>query len=292
MVKTTIILMAAALHLSQLATGSLIHAQERTSPPVTFHKAAEGVYEVRGGGGANGGCIITGGKVMMIDAKSDERSMQAVLAQVKDLTEAPIAYVVNTHSDGDHVSGNSYYPPDAVFVAHENCRAEMLLPGRSGTPSLWNDPDLAEWFPEVTFRDRMTIHLGGTVVELWHFGSAHTTGDTVVYLPENKIAFIADQIFTGRPQLIHANKGGNSFGHVKNLTRMLETLDADIFYNGHGAPVDRTAIENHIASMKARHDKVETLMGRQLSLEDILREFDDDEGRLVEVIYNERLKMK
>ena len=64
-------------------------------------------------------------------------------------------------------------------------------------------------------------------MELWYFGVGHTTGDIVVYFPEEKTAFLGDQIFFSRPQLIHAYKGGHSFEHVKTVTKLLEKIDAE-----------------------------------------------------------------
>jgi glyoxylase-like metal-dependent hydrolase (beta-lactamase superfamily II) len=133
----------------------------------------------------------------------------------------------------------------------------------------------------------MDIYLGSKKVELWYFGVGHTTGDIVLYFPEEKTAFIGDQIFLTRPQLIHSYKGGNSFEHVKNLTRMLETLDAEQFCSGHSDMADRKAIENHIDQMKTRQIKVTTLVEERKSLEEIKAEFSEDEARLIQAIYEE-----
>ena len=54
----------------------------------------------------------------------------------------------------------------------------------------------------------------------YYFGTGHTTGDIVVYFPEAKTAFLGDQFFGTRPQLIHAYKGGNAFAHVVTLEKM------------------------------------------------------------------------
>jgi cyclase len=288
--KKNFTLYAVLVPLVMLFCISVAYAQQRTPQPVTFTKITDGVYEIRGGQGANSGCIIGDKQVVMIDAKMDEQSMRDILVKVKELTGNPITYVINTHSDGDHVTGNRYYPSNAIFISHENCRAEMLLPNRDGTVSNWISPELAPFLPSVTYRDKMTIHLGSEVAELWHFGIGHTTGDTVVNLPRQKIAFVADQIMSGRPQLIHAYKGGNSFGHVKNLTRMLETINAETFYNGHGTPVNRQDVVNHIEAMKARQDKVRNLMEKNLTLNDIKKLFDPKEGDLIEIIYGELKK--
>jgi glyoxylase-like metal-dependent hydrolase (beta-lactamase superfamily II) len=133
----------------------------------------------------------------------------------------------------------------------------------------------------------MDIYLGPQKVELWYFGIGHTTGDAVVYFPEEKAAFLGDQIFLDRPQLIHSYKGGNSFEHVNTLERILETLDAKKFFSGHSVVTDREGIRNHIDWIKERQEKVKSSVEKGKSLEEIKIDFKDDETRLIESIYNE-----
>ena len=211
---------------------SLAFAQ-RQVPPVRLEKISEGLYQILGGSGANGGLFIGENGVLVIDAKMDKTSVDKTIEEIKKITDKPIKYLVNTHADGDHTMGNRFFPPATVFIAHENCRKELLLPGRGGSPSEWTKPELAPFLPAITFHDKMDLYLGSKKVELWYFGVGHTTGDAVVYFPEEKVAFVGDQYFLGRPQLIHSYKGGNSFEHVKALEKMLATLDAEKFCSGH-----------------------------------------------------------
>ena len=262
-------------------------AQQQEAQPVELKQISGSLYEILGGRGAHGGMYIGDNEVLVIDAKMDESSVNAVIAEVAKITDKPITYLVNTHSDGDHVWGNQYFPQSVTLVAHENCRKEFFHKQRNGNESNWNKPELAAYVPSLTFSDRMNIYLGVKKVELWYFGVGHTTGDVVVYFPEEKTAFVGDQIFLTRPQPIHSYKGGNSFGHVKALTKMLETLDAEKFCNGHSEIADRETIKKQINQMKIRQDKIKFLIEKNMPLEDILKVFEENEYRLVEAIYNE-----
>jgi len=255
--------------------------------PVKLKKISDRLYEILGGRGANGGAYIGDNGVLIIDAKQDKESVEQVIEEIKKITDKPIKYLVDTHSDGDHISGNRYFPETITFISHENCRKELFHPGRSGAPSEWNKPELAPFVPSLTFRDKMDIYLGSKKIELWYFGIGHTTGDAVVYFPEEKTAFIGDQVFLTRAQLIHSYKGGNSFEHVKTLTKMLETIDAENFCSGHSEMTDREGIRNHIEQMKNRQEKVKDLIGKRKSLEEIKGEFGENESALIETIYNE-----
>lgn len=262
-------------------------AQQREVPPVELSPISERLYEILGGRGAQGGAYIGDNEVLLIDAKMDKKSVDQTIEEIKKITGKPIKYLVNTHSDGDHVWGNQYFPETVIFITHENSRNEFFHPGRDGTPSEWNKPELAPFIPSITFNDKMDIYLGTKKVELWYFGVGHTTGDLVVYFPEEKTAFLGDQIFLTRPQLIHSYKGGNSFEHVKTLTKMLKTLDAEKFCSGHSEIANREVIRNHIDQMIKRQEKVKSLVKNGKGLEEIKSEFEENEARLIETIFNE-----
>ena len=261
--------------------------QGRGAQPVQFKKISDRLFEIAGGRGATGGAYIGDNGVLIIDAKSDKQSVDQVIKGIRQITDKPIKYLVSTHSDGDHISGNRYFPATVTFVAHENCRKEYFHPRRDGNPSEWDRPELAPFVPSITFSDKMDIYLGSKKVELQYFGVGHTTGDIAVYFPEEKTAFIGDQIFLTRPQLIHSYKGGNSIEHVKTLTKMLQTIDAEKFCSGHSEIVGRQGIRKHIDQMKKRQEKVKTLIEERKSLEEIKNEFKENEARLIEAIYND-----
>ena len=262
-------------------------AQRREAQPVGFIKISDRLYEISGGQGANSGVYIGDDGVLVIDAKMDEESVVQVIEHIKQITDKPILYLINTHSDGDHTSGNRYFPETVTIIAHENCRKELLSSNRGGTQSEWAKPELAPFVPSVTFRDKMDIFLGTKKVELWYFGVGHTTGDNIVYIPDEKTAFIGDLIFIGRPQLIHSYKGGNSFDYVETVTELLETIDAEKFSSGHSEITDRKQIQNHVAQMKERQEKVRALIKKGNSLDEIKSEFEENESGLVETIFNE-----
>lgn len=275
------------LCLMLFALAGLLFGQRREIRPVEFRKISDRLYEILEGRGARGGFYIGDDAVLVVDAKMDKSSVDETIEGIHRLTDKPIRYLVNTHSDGDHVYGNRYFPESVAIIAHENCRKEFFHANRNGDPSEWTNPELMPFVPSITFATQMMLHLGSKSVELWHFGAGHTTGDAVVYFPEEKTAFIGDQIFFDRPQLIHSYKGGNSFGHVKNLKRMLDTLDAEHFCSGHGDMTNREGIESHIAAVEKLQDRVRVLMANRRSLEQIKAEFEEREARLVESIYHE-----
>jgi glyoxylase-like metal-dependent hydrolase (beta-lactamase superfamily II) len=262
-------------------------AQNRETPPVTLDKISDNLYQVMGGRGANGGMYIGENEVLIIDAKMDKVSVDGIFEAVKSTTSKPVKFLINTHSDGDHVNGNEFFPKELTIIAHENCRKEFFHPGRDGTIPKWNNAALLPYVPQVTFNDKMQLHMGNQTIEMYYFGTGHTTGDIVVYFPEEKTAFIGDQVFKGRPQLIHSYKGGNSFEHVKTTRKMLETIDAEKFCSGHADIMTRADIEQHLEEITAFQQKVKMLVDEGKTLEEARAAFDENEARLLESFYGE-----
>ena len=267
-------------------TSQLLMAQERETGPVFLERISENVYQIEGGSGANGGVIIGENGVVVIDSKMNEESVLQAIRAIGEVTDLPIKYLVNTHSDGDHIMGNRYFPGSATIIAHEICRDDFFKEN-FGRASDWGEPRFYPFTPSITFKESMNVWLGKDKVELYYFGAGHTTGDIIVYFPEEKIAFIGDLYFSNRPQLIHSVKNGNSFEYVQTMTKMLEALDAETFLSGHSDPVGRSDIERHIQAMVTKQKKVEELIRQDLDLEEALEQFDENEARLVTSIYNE-----
>jgi len=264
-----------------------ISAQDQEPSPVKLELISGNLYEILEGRGSRGAAYIGDKGILVVDAKMNQESVDQTISELQKISDKPILYLVNTHSDGDHINGNMYFPESVTIIAHENCRKDFFLPKRDGSPSDWNDPELYPFIPEITFSKNLKIHLGSKIVELWYFGTGHTTGDAVVYIPEEKTAFLGDQLFLERPQLIHSHKGGNSFEHVATLARMMETLDAEKFCSGHSEICDRETIHQHIAQVKEFQDKVRKLAESGKSLDEVLGHFEENEARLVTSIYNE-----
>ncbi|MGS2590958.1 MBL fold metallo-hydrolase [Streptomyces hebeiensis] len=167
-----------------------------------LQEVADGVFAcVRPDGGwclNNSGLIVSGGQSALVDTAATESRARSLRDAVLGVAGAPPRTVVNTHSHGDHTFGNFVFP-EATVVAHEGARAEMAAIGLNLT-TLW--PEVT-WgavevvLPHVTFADRLTLHVGDTVAELIHLGPAHTRGDTVVWLPEQRVLFTGDLLMSG-----------------------------------------------------------------------------------------------
>ncbi len=237
-----------------------ITAQQQEPTPVKASQIKGNIYEVEGGRGANAGFFIGEKEVLVIDAKMTEESAKQMIAEIKKLTSNPIKYVILTHSDGDHVNGLGGFPADVSIVTHHQTAKDM--------DAAFKDAKLRSYLPDFTFSKKLKLHSGDKTVKLFHFGSAHTSGDVVVYFPDEKVAFIGDLLFLGRDPLIHRHKNGNSFGLVKTLKSILK-LGADTFIHGHGSIASPSDLEGAIKSLEEKQTKIKALIKEEKSLEEI-----------------------
>ena len=234
--------------------------------PIALEKIADGIYEVKGGSGANCAAIIGRKEIMVVDAKMSEESARQMLAEIKKLSDVPVTVLAITHSDGDHVNGITGFPADIKIWAQEETKRYM--------DEAFKDEKQRAYLPRIeTFASGGPEYdLGGRKVELLYFGPAHTSGDAVVYVPDAKVAVLGDLYFAGRDPLVHRHKNGDSFGLVKVLQSAL-ALDADTFLSGHADKAARTDIEGIIQALQEKQAKVEALFREGKSLEQTLEAF-------------------
>ena len=160
----------------------------------------------------------------------------SLMTVVRDVTQKPIRYVINTHFHGDHVYGNQYFLPTPI-VGHENCKFDLDTKWDSNFNRYWSRealrPELSrivKTTPDVTFNDKMSIWLGSREIQLSFHGRAHSNSDILLYLPEEKVLFVGD---------LAVNKTLPAFpdGHITDWVSVLEQVDkvdTDTIVPGHG----------------------------------------------------------
>jgi cyclase len=247
-----------------------------------------GIYEVRGGSGANCGLVVGAGEVVLIDAKMTLESARALQEKIAAEIALPLTRLIISHSDGDHVNGLPAFPAALPIISHRATRREME---ESFVKNEWQ-----AWLPDLTYEGRLNLYAAGRVIELHHFGPAHTSGDSVIFLPAEKLAFVGDLIFLGREPLIHRHKGGSARGVAATLQGLLD-LGVETVIHGHGNAVGRAEISELLAMYRDRIARVQEMIKAGKSLDQVKQAFgipveEESSARrrwpsLVEVIYLE-----
>ncbi|GAA3007409.1 MBL fold metallo-hydrolase [Streptomyces fulvorobeus] len=185
---------------------------------------------------SNAGILLEpgrGGRPVLVDTAATLARARALRAALHGLTPERPRLIVNTHFHGDHTFGNAELAgPDTVVVAHERTRTEMAAAGL-GLTGLWPSVDWGDiqlMLPELTFRQGLTLHQGDRVIELIHPGPAHTTNDTLVWLPRERVLFAGDVVLPGCTPFVLM---GSVAGSLDTL-RLLRELEPLTVVGGHG----------------------------------------------------------
>ena len=296
---------ALAVFAPQWQTRGAVLQSPDGSPSHRFEELADGVYFAIG----------TGSMTVMSNSSVTPAAARGLVQGIETLTDKPIKYVFNTHYHFDHAHGNQIFGDDVEIIGHDFVRTMLSsdvltqrtnrsftegIPGQieqlksrlARTTDASDRADLetqlriqeAHWEalqetqptpPNVTYSDTMTLVKGGREMQLHHPGPGHTGGDTLVFLPEERIVFTGD-FFVGSP----GNNGlpymGDGFVEEwpASLDR-LKALDFDTIVPGHGLPFrEREQIDHLQAYLRDLDQQVTALHGQGVSAQEAAAQVD------------------
>ena len=172
---------------------------------ISFDELAPGLYGYTAEGDPNSGVIVGDDSVLVVDAQATPRMAADVIARIRTVTDKPIRHVVLTHYHAVRVLGAAGYE-GAEIIASDATRAMIAERGQQDMdseigrfPRLFRGkesiPGLT--WPHLTFHKRMTLWMGSREVQIIHIGRSHTAGDTVVWLPKERVLFAGDTVEFG-----------------------------------------------------------------------------------------------
>lgn len=252
--KKSMIGILAFVFISFLIFGQNVFAEGLT-------KIADNVYsyvDVKGASpqnsfGANAGIVIGGDGIAVIDTLISAKEAQRFIKDIREVSDKPIRYVINTHFHLDHTFGNSEMAKlGAIIVSQTNDdknlhnAGEATLKNASAYGLTEKDMEGTKIaYPQLSFNDKLEIDLGDQKIELIYAGPSHTSGSVLVYLADKKILFTGDVLFTN----YHPYIGD---GDIKKWIKVLDyimKMDVTTILPGHGpvsAKKDITDMKNYL----------------------------------------------
>ncbi len=232
----------------------------------------DGIHVIQGRGG-NIGVSVGDDGVFMIDDQFAPAT-EAILAQIRSVTDQPVRFLVNTHHHPDHTGGNENLGKTGVLIfAHDNVRERLLAKDMA-----------ADGLPVVTFNDTTTFHMNGQTIEVFHVPAAHTDGDAMIHFREANVIHMGDTFFNGLFPFIDAGSGGSLDGVFAAVDKVLEMTDADtVIIPGHGPVGDREDLVAYRAMLVKTRDNLAPLIAQGKSVDEIVAmkpnaEFDNSWG--------------
>jgi len=251
--KTSILVIAAALALPMM-----VAAQNRgQTAPVQVKTTLLGgnVYGIDGQG-ARMAALVGPEGILLVDAQSPAVT-DRIVAALKEISPAPIRFLVNTHVHADHTGGNENFGKLGVTILGRPNLLEQLVHPVPATNGQIPPPSPANALPIILFDNPVTINLDGETVQLIPLPPSHTNGDTAVKFVKANVLMTGDVFRSeGFPTPTEVN-GGTIMGLLQSIEKFLQITDANTkVVPGHGPVTDRAALVFHREVIVTVRDRV------------------------------------
>ena len=241
-------------------------------------------------GGTNAYAIIGKTGVILVDSKTDKQMGQDILKAIATVTPLPVTHVILTHSDCDHANGIDGIPSNIPVISTKNNLIELEQTLRFGTvesQGIGNGMPNPNRLPTMLINQEKTnVTIDGVRLVLYYWGPAHTSGDLVIHIPDEKVVITGDYLMqpgqgpNGLPVQQHGlwwkfEKNGSPAGWFKGANNLL-ALNADTYLGGHGEePWTKDQVRALRDGLTADRDKIIAMADAGKSLPEIQTAFND-----------------
>jgi glyoxylase-like metal-dependent hydrolase (beta-lactamase superfamily II) len=257
-----------------LASGMVLPAAAQEAPAAEFLQVGPGLYFNYDFAGSNSAVLITEEGVLVVDTRTHPVDAELLLAEIRERTDAPIRWVINSQFHGDHYMGNSVFAREgATFIAHRDTLAIILerfdyeVATRPFEQRGLDREDIELVLPDILFDHRLTLELGGYTVELIYLGAGQNEGDTLVYFPHAR-ALHTGGVFHNR-SWANTSYTPSIEGWISVL-RAMRAIDVDSYLPPHGSIATEQDLDDFIEFLEDLHAGVRNAIDQGASTEEML----------------------
>ncbi len=202
-----------------------------TGVTLSIKEIGEGVYALLSSvpNVDNVGFVVGEKGVLVIDAHISIAMARQIQARVREVTDKPIRFLVNSNYHGDHTFGNCAFPEETLIIQQRETAARVPFMEEEKAfffPCVGSKPEIFEGvtlrLPDIAFDNYLRIDLGGQVVEIYWFGPANSIGDTVIYAPSAKAAWTGNLTGGGTFSLAIDSDAPTFLETLSRLVRQIE----------------------------------------------------------------------
>ncbi len=188
--------------------------------------------------GGNVGVFVMDEGVAIVDTKLPGWG-QVILDRIRTVTDKPVVTIINTHTHGDHVGSNEFFPDTVNIVAHANTKTNMeRMDNFQG--------ENAKYLPKQTYTDRLTLGSGSDRIDLYYFGAGHTNGDTFIVYPALRVMQTGDMFAWKDAPVLDRSNGGSGVEFPRTVSKVLAGIEnVDTVIPGHIPVTTWSALEEY-----------------------------------------------
>ena len=228
-------------------------------PPTGTIQQVRGNLYIIPGQGPNTAVFLTKAGVVLVDTKLANNG-DAIMKQVRTVTDQPVTMLINTHSHPDHNGSNDFFPPTVEVVAHENLQKRVAANQKTAA--------LPNMLPDRTYRDRLTLGSGADQIDLYYYGPGHTDNDTFVVFPGVRAMHTGDQMAWDMAPLIDPASGGSVITLADSLEKAVKGIpNVETVIEGHGQINTWAGFVEYTRFNRALLDAAKAGLGKQTAEE-------------------------
>jgi cyclase len=246
-----------------------------------IRKLKDGIYVYVGKDfNSNAGIVLTQDGVVIIDTGQTPTDSRAIAAAVRKLTSMPVRYVIDTEPHPDHTTGHFVFSPPAIVIAAEGAGASMrgresedpqrLQKLASVSPEMRAALEGYRFIPpEIEYRQKMTLKVGGRTFELTYLKGVHSEADTAVWLPEERVLFSASAAVVNQINILRPFV---TIPDILAAMKMMKALNPEHVVPGHGIPGTVKIFEDSEQYYALLMDRVGRMVKEGKSLDQVKKE--------------------
>ncbi len=219
--------------------------------------------------GRGGNVVVSVGDdgVAMIDTDYGNYA-PAYKTAIQALADGSPRFVINTHWHGDHTGGNAFWGErGSVILAHDQVLQRMSTRQENKFFGRVTEASPVVAWPVVTYADSLALHFNGDTLEVQHYASGHTDGDSVVFFVGQNVVHMGDHYFKDRFPFIDMASGGSVAGFISNVEALLGKVDAQtIIVPGHGDLANRGDLQRYLDMLVATRAEVKAMQAKGMDL--------------------------
>lgn len=243
--------------ISMLFIGSIAVTQNFDDIEIKVYPVEGQIYYIEGSGG-NIGLFVGDDGVFLIDDQFAPLT-DKIVAAIRNLSDQPIRFLVNTHLHPDHTGGNENFGKmGALIFGHDNVRRQMEIRSYTQEP------------PLVTYSQDLSFHINGETVHVFKPPDSHTNGDSYIFFRTSNVIHVGDVYRTTTYPYIDMNNGGSFLGTIKATELLADVADVNTkIIPGHGTISNVEEVRVVLDMLLVIRDRVKAALEQGKSLEEV-----------------------